>query len=193
MFSVKSVHADQWLYGNAGSCRWKQIPVSPPPVVQTGALSLLTRQSSCLTRAIRPSCCFFTLVYNSFNVNSSSIYRQSGVSLCPLRWLTLYGCIPNQSVKEFVKMTCWPFCQSKISLRYCEGSVTCQISVHVFPINTVWPFAVTAVCWYQDSFFQKLMWMPLMYAWMGSFWWSVKEMETFIWSMFHTRKSFSPG
>lgn len=48
---------------NVVCCRCRQIPVSPPPAAQTGALSLQTRQLSCSTKAIRPSCCFFTLVH----------------------------------------------------------------------------------------------------------------------------------
>lgn len=81
----------QWWDGNAGSCRCRQIPVSHPPVGQTGALSLLTRRLSCLTRAIGPSCCFFTLVSNCIFFFCSpfplhAVYNLSDAALRPLRW-----------------------------------------------------------------------------------------------------------
>lgn len=46
-------------------------------------------------------------------------------------------------------------------------------------MNSFWFTAhVFIYCWL--FFFKKLMWMLLTYAWVDSFWWSVKEMEIFI-------------
>lgn len=92
-----------------------------------------------------------------------------------LRWLA-GRFVKAKSVWDTVKV------QSHVRFQFmCFPSTQFDLSQSLLYVDTKIPF------------FQKLMWMPLMYAWMGSFWWSVKEMETFIWSMFHTRKSFSPG
>ena len=59
---IKQWSMTGWTCSLSLSRRCSRIPASSPPVVQTGASLLLTRQSSCLTRVIRPSCCCFTLV-----------------------------------------------------------------------------------------------------------------------------------
>lgn len=117
----------------------------------------------------------------------------SDVSLC--MWLH-----PNQEVQSFVKrwlMSTALLCiktacvvQTK-SVWYTVNFKSHARFHHVFPFCSL-AFHSNYCTLIPQLIFQKLMWMPLMYAWKDSFWWSVKEMETFIWSMFHTRESFSP-
>lgn len=190
----------QWWDGNAGSCRCRQIPVSHPPVVQTGALSLLTRRLSCLTRAIRPSCCFFTLVCNCIFFFAPPflfmLFIICQTPLCAL-WDGPCGYVQESELKSKLQ---WRFLCVKAGCvvltksvwRYCKGSVTCQISSR-FSYQCRLAFHSKYCTLIPRFILQKLMWMPLTYAWKGSFWWSVKEMETFIWSMFHRRESFSRG